>query len=43
MTAPKDFPQLIPPDGGYRELQSYDMFDDILAWQEACELIKEVE
>ena len=25
MTDPKDFPQLIPPHGGYRELQSYKM------------------
>ena len=25
MTNPKDFPQLIPPHGGYRELQSYQM------------------
>ena len=25
MTDPKDFPQLIPPHGGYRELQSYQM------------------
>lgn len=25
MTNPKDFPQLIPPHGGYRELQSYKM------------------
>ena len=25
MTGPKDFPQLIPPHGGYRELQSYQM------------------
>ncbi len=25
MTDPKDFPQLIPPHGGYRELQSYRM------------------
>ncbi len=25
MTDPKDFPQLIPPHGGYRDLQSYKM------------------
>ena len=25
MTDPKDLPQLIPPHGGYRELQSYKM------------------
>ena len=25
MTDPKEFPQLIPPHGGYRELQSYQM------------------
>ncbi|MBS3918500.1 MAG: four helix bundle suffix domain-containing protein [Deltaproteobacteria bacterium] len=25
MTTPKDFPQLIPPHGGYRDLQSYQM------------------
>lgn len=25
MTKPKDFPQLIPPHGGYRDLQSYRM------------------
>jgi hypothetical protein len=43
MTNPKDFPQLIPPHGRYRVLQSYQMFDDMLAWQEACELVKEVE
>lgn len=42
MTDPKEFPQLIPPHGGYRELQSCQMFDDMLAWQEACELVKEV-
>ena len=43
MTNSKEFPQLIPPYGEYRVLQSYQMFDDMLAWQEACELVKEVE
>jgi hypothetical protein len=43
MTDQKDFPQLIPPHGGYQEFQSCQMFDDMLAWQEACELVKEVE
>jgi len=43
MTDSKKFPQLIPPHGGYRVLQSYQMFDDMLAWQETCKLVKEVE
>ncbi len=30
MTDPKDLPQLIPPHGGYRELQSYQMAEIVL-------------